>query len=375
MPPPAAQAWPCPGCGNFYRIAPGRRAPALCPTCRAERDEAAPAPPEPSAFDQLVAVVEEAERDEPPTSDDAIPSAESAVDDAEAIPIARRPRLSSRWRVVAVMGGAIVVLASWGLYGVWKQFERSTPGDAAVWAQAKLEVADHLRAPKTAEFPKPGEIKRIRDSALPRWSGKSVVDAKNEYGVPLRHRWFMEMSFDKRSRKWEAEYIEIDDQRVYASQATTREDREYAEKREARDKAANQGRDKSKPRKRIAPAREDAVAERHGEDPGPAVGTRAAPEESVEARRETGKWNEVVQFEGQASHDTARFKVKLPGWRFRWICDGEATIRLFDAAHKPVEDEIDIGGGEKGTRYVSKGTGEFSLGITTKSHWTLVVEE
>jgi hypothetical protein len=171
--------------------------------------------------------------------------------------------------------------------------------------------------------------------------------------------------------------IEIDDKRVYASEATEREDREYAEKRDARNKAAKKERDRSKPRPRAEPAPEDDAPDEYVRDSrkGPPARTGRDPEQSVDARRETGIWNEIVQFEGQASHETAPFKVKLPGWRFRWDCDGEATIRLLDSAHKPVEDEIDIGGGEKGTRYVPNRTGEFSLKIVTKAHWMLVVEE
>jgi len=349
----------------------------VCPTCQAERESAAESPPEPAAFDQLVAVVQEDET-EPRLTEAAPPPDDEDVDETDPALLRNRQKSNHLWRIVAVMGSAIVLLGGWGLYGVVKQFGRSTPGDAAVWAQAKIEVADHVRAPKTAEFPKPGEIKRIRGAVPPRWSVKSVVDAKNEYGVPLRHHWFMEISFDTRSRKWEAEYIEIDDKRVYASEATQREDREYAEKRDARNKAAKKDRDKARPRPRADQVSKENVADGRGADSraGTPVKTDSDPPVSFEVRRETGIWNQIVQFEGQTSHETARFKVKYPGWRFRWVCDGEATIRLLNAAHKPLEDEIDIGGGgEKGTRYVPKGTGEFTLKITTKSHWTLVVEE
>jgi hypothetical protein len=276
------------------------------------------------------------------------------------------------------MGTAIVLLGGWGLYGVWKQSQRGTPGDKAVWAQAKIEVADRLRAPKTAEFPKPGEIKRIRDAYPPRWSVQSVVDAKNELGVPLRHHWFMEISYDTRLRKWEPEYIEIDDQRVYASEATLREDREYSEKRDARNKAAKKEAARLKARKRAEAASAEKAADSRGNDSRNEPVTRPGSDQElpVDARRETGIWKEVAQFEGQATYQTSPFKAKFRGWRFRWICDGEATIRLLDAAKEPVDEEIDIGGGgEKGTRYVPRGTGEFSLKITTKSHWTLVVEE
>src|SRR5262245_20505600 len=262
MPTPAAQAWTCPTCGNFYRIAAGRRAPALCPACQAERDETAQAPPEPSTFDQLAAAVEAGES-EPPHEESAPPPPEvnEEPESAEAIvvPLQQRQKSNPLRRVVAVMGSAILLLGGWGLYGVWKQFNRSTPGDAAVWAQAKIEVADRLRAPKTAEFPKPGDIRRIRGAVPPRWSVKSVVDAKNEAGVPLRHQWFMEISFDTRLRKWEPEYIEIDDQRVYASEATEREDREYAEKRDARNREAKKERDKARARQRAEASKSDTA--------------------------------------------------------------------------------------------------------------------
>ncbi len=297
---------------------------------------------------------------------------------ADEVPPLRQPKSNPLWRVVAVMGTAIVLLGGWGLYGVSKQLDRGIPGDKAVWAQAKIEVADRLKAPKTAEFPKPGEIKRIRGADPPRWSVRSVVDAKNELGVPLRHHWLMEISFDTRLRKWEPEFIEIDDKRVYASEATQREDRVYAEKRDARNKAAKKEAARLKARKRGAAGSGENTPDGHGRDSPKEPARRPGSDQElpVDARRETGIWKEVVEFEGQATYQTAPFKVKFTGWRFRWACEGEATIRLLDAAKEPVDDEIDIGGGgEKGTRYVPRGTGEFSLKITTKSHWTLVVEE
>ncbi len=176
-------------------------------------------------------------------------------------------------------------------------------------------MADWLQAPKTAEFPKPGEIKRILASEIPRWSVKSVVDAKNANGVPLRHPWFMEISFDPGLRKWETDYIEIDDERVYASAATIRADRESAAKRAERKKSAKNGRDKSPPKKRAA--RPPRV--RPAKNP-------ARVDTLDEERREAGRWSEINRFAGRGTQTTKPFQITLSGWRFRWLCEGEATI-------------------------------------------------
>lgn len=371
--PPDLQIWTCPGCGNRFRILPGRQPPALCPNCRAA---SSPARPEPSPFEQLATLVDSDEPVDrpPPVTRVATPPEERAGEQADepageesAIDIATksRPRpTNDHRRVFVVMGAAIVVLSAWGLYGILKQTSRGTPGNAEVWEKAKSEVADWLAAPKTAEFPKPGEIKWLEGSDIPRWSVKSVVDAKNANGVPLRHSWFMEISYNPRRQKLEPDYIEIDDERVYASEATIRADREYAEKRAEKDKRAKKGRDKaSQPKKRAEPARA-------ARDETPA---RVDPLD--EDRRESGKWIEIVRFSGRATEETKKFQVSLPAWRMRWVCEGEATIRLFNAARQQVGDEIDVGPGERGSRYVSQRGRDFSIGITTTAPWSIFVEE
>lgn len=367
--PPDLQIWTCPGCGNRYRILPGRQPPALCPNCRAAGSRASP---EPSPFDQLAAIVDSDDPLDPPPAVTRVAKApekpaEKPDEDTAAIDTETklRPRAMNDYRrVIIVMGTAIVVLSAWGLYGILKQTSRGTPDKAEVWEKAKTEVADRMAAPKTAEFPKPGEIKRLEGSDIPRWSVKSVVDAKNAAGVPLRHTWFMEISFDPRRQKLEPDYIEIDDERVYASEATIRADREYALKRAEKDKLAKKGRDKaSQPKKRSAPAIS------------PNTEPAGRVDQRDEERRDGGRWIEIVHFSGRAAEETKKFQVSLPAWRFRFVCDGEATIRLYNSARQQVGDEIDVGPGEKGTRYVPQGGRDFSIGITTTAPWSIFVEE
>src|SRR5262245_63528846 len=233
------QTWNCPGCGKLYRIAAGKKAPSLCPACRILR---AAEPDESSAFDQLSAIVQaeeekspltarvaarpveptaplqrepspfeqmygSAETPAPPAESDEPAQRKTADDPLENDATPQRPPLRQRSRgqrrVIIVTGTAIAVFAAWGLIRIVGQLEAGIPGEAAVWKQARTEVADRLQAPATAEFPKPGEIRPLHGTKNPSWTVKSVVDAKNERGIPLRHRWFLEISYDRKRRQWE----------------------------------------------------------------------------------------------------------------------------------------------------------------------------
>ncbi|MGE5192993.1 MAG: hypothetical protein ACM3U2_10860 [Deltaproteobacteria bacterium] len=400
------QTWKCPGCGKLFRVAPGRNAPALCPACRATR---ATSPAESSAFDQLSAVVQ-AEEDRTPLAARAAPPVESrraaqfeptpferlfksvevgdpAKDAEESRPGGAHPsadvppenskapnlskprrRSSGQWRVIAVVGTASVILAGWGLYRILGQLEGSIPGEAEVWWQARAEVADHLRAPKTAEFPKPGEIRPIHGTAKPSWAVKSVVDSKNERGIPLRHPWSLEISYDRRARQWETAWIEIDGERVYASEATIREDREYTERKAAAKKEHERERARQQRKTRATSTVIQRTRASDSEDEGP-------PDPDREARRERGQWRDVANFEGVGRYETKPFRVPAGGWRYRWVCDGDATIRLYDAAGKLVGEEIEVFSGDRGTQFVRGEPGEFTLKINSEERWMLVVEE
>jgi hypothetical protein len=404
-PPSVPQTWNCPGCGKLYRIAARKKAPSLCPACRiiraAEPDEssafnqlsaivqaeedkspltaraaarqvepAAPLQREPSPFEQMFA---SAEIQAPPAESDE-PSQSATADDAPedgATPRVPPPRQKSRGqrRVIIVTGTAIAVLAAWGLIRIVGQLEDGIPSEAAVWKQARTEVADRLPAPATAEFPKPGEIRPLHGTKNPSWTVKSVVDAKNQRGIPLRHRWFLEISYDRKSRQWETAWIEIDDERVYASPATIREDREDAEKRTAAERGrqrehARQAR--KKPPVSSTERNRPAATDDDGE---------SRPDPDREARRERGQWGAVANFEGVGRYESTPFRVAAGGWRFRWTCDGDATIRLYDSAGKLVGEEIEVYSGDRGTQFIRKGPGEFTIKIDTEERWMLAIED
>ncbi len=408
----SSRSWTCPGCGKLYRIPLGKKAPALCPACRTAPDSAAA---EPSAFDQLSAVVQaDAEKEplpsrvekttvaerpavqlepspferlfaavesrenngvpEPRDSRNPVPSAETSRETREPVVIRKsRGRMTGQWRVVAVVGTASLLLAGWGLYGVLSQTPGGTPGEVEVWKQAQTEVAEHLLAPKSAEFPKPGEIRRVRDSEIPRWSVKAVVDASNERGVPIRHHWLMEISFDPQPRRWETAWLEIDGDRVYASEATIREERE----RTIRTAKLETTRDREHAGQALRKRSPPAVNQRIPDGPSPPADAATTVESDAdrETRRAVGRWREVATFEGASRHRTSRFQVGPGSWRFRWVCDGDAKIQLLDAAGKPIGDEIEIYAGERGTQFVARGRGEYALQITTDAQWMLIVEE
>jgi hypothetical protein len=195
-----------------------------------------------------------------------------------------------------------------------------------------------------------------------------VVEAKNERGIPIRHRWFLEISHDRRTRQWETAWIEIDDERVYASQATIREDREDSEKRAAAERERQRDRarqERNKPP--VSSANQSQPPARHDDE--------ARPDPDREARRERGQWAVVANFEGVGRYESKPFRVAAGGWRYRWTCDGDATIRLCDAAGKLVGEEIEVYSGDSGTQFVRKGPGEFTLKINTEDRWMLVVED
>jgi hypothetical protein len=399
------QTWNCPGCGKLYRIAAGKKAPSLCPACRIVR---AAEPEESSAFDQLSAIVQAEEEKSPLTARAAVRPVEPAAplqreptpfeqmfaspeipvppaesDEPSHATIADDPpedgaitpdppaRQKSRGqrRVIIVTGTAIAVLAAWGLIRIVGQLEAGIPSEAAVWKQARTEVADRLPAAATAEFPKPGEIRPLHGTTKPSWTVKSVVDAKNERGIPLRHRWFLEISYDRKTRQWETAWIEIDDERVYASPATIREDREDAEKRAAAERERQ--RDRARQARKKPPV---SSAERNR----PAASeddVESRPDPDREARRERGQWGVVANFEGVGRYESKPFRVAAGGWRFRWTCDGDATIRLYDSAGKLVGEEIEVYSGDRGTQFIRKGPGEFTIKIDTEDRWMLAIED
>jgi len=402
-PPSAPQTWTCPGCGKLYRIAAGKRTPALCPGCRivrsatreessafdqlsalvqAEEEKAplasrgapkpveppAPLQPEPTPFEQLFGSVETQAPTAECAESSAPPPDESPTDGAA--PRGSRPRQKSsgQRRVIVVMGTAIVVLGAWGLFRILGQLEAGIPAEAEVWRQARGAVADHLTAPSTAEFPKPGEIRPLQGTTKPSWTVRSVVDAQNERGIPVRHRWFLEIAFDRRSRAWETAWLEIDDERVYASQATIREEREDSEKRAAAESERQRERARRERKKPVISSAKPSQPPASRDDEAPADPDR-------EARRERGQWAVVANFEGVGRYESKPFRVAAGGWRYRWTCDGDATIRLYDAAGKLVGEEIEVYSGDRGTQFIRKGPGEFTLKINTDDRWMLVVED
>jgi hypothetical protein len=345
------------------------KAPLAARVAPKPAESPAPLQPEPSPFERLFASVETHE----PAANREKPSAGATADESsasDAAPSVSPPRQisSGQRRVVVVMGTAIVVLAVWGLFRILGQLEAGIPGEADVWRQARVELADRLPAPATAEFPKPGEIRPLHGTTKPSWTVRSVVDAKNERGIPVRHRWFLEIAFDRRARQWETAWIEIDDERVYASQATIREDREDAEKRAAAEKERQRERSRPKQKKPAA-----ATAKRS--QPPVSDDDDAHPDPDREARRERGQWAVVANFEGVGRYESKPFRVTAGGWRYRWTCDGDATIRLYDAAGKLVGEEIEVYSGDRGTQFVRKGPGEFTLKINTEDRWMMVIED
>jgi hypothetical protein len=400
----APQTWRCPGCGKQYRIAAGRKAPALCPGCRitraAEPDESsafdllsaivqaeeekpsltartatrpveptAPVQREPSPFEQMLASTEIPEPPAASNEPSQVTVADAPPEDA-AVTRVLPPRQISRGqrRVIIVMGMAIAVLAAWGLFRIVGQLEAGIPSEAAVWKQAKIEIADRLPAPATAEFPKPGEIRSLQGTKNPSWTVKSVVDATNERGIPVLYRWFLEISYDRMTRQWATAWIELDDQRVYASRATIREEREDAEKRAAAEKERERERthrERKKPR--VTTAKQTESVSSPDEE--------VRPDPDREARRERGQWAVVADFEGVGRYESKPFRVTAGGWRFRWTCDGDATIRLYDSAGKLVGEEIEVYSGDRGTQFIRKRAGAFTIKIDTDDRWLLVVEE
>jgi hypothetical protein len=399
------QTWNCPGCGKLYRIAAGRKTPSLCPACRIIR---AAEPEESSAFDQLSAILQEEEEKSPltaraaarpveptaplqrepspfeqmygtsvtsaPAAESDAPSQGTTADDppaGDATPQLPPSRQSSRGqrRVIIVTATAIAVLAAWGLIRIVGQLEAGTPSEAAVWKQAKTEVADRLQAPATADFPKPGEIRPLHGTKNPSWTVKSVVDAKNERGIPLRHRWFLEISYDRKTRQWETAWIEIDDERIYASSATIREDREDAEKKATAERERQRDRARQTRKKPPVSSTERNRPAATDDD------VESRPDPDREARRERGQWGIVANFEGVGRYESKPFRVAAGGWRFRWTCDGDATIRLYDPAGKLIGEEIEVYSGDRGTQFVRKGPGEFTIKIDTEERWMLVIED
>jgi hypothetical protein len=329
----------------------------------------APLQPEPSPFERLFGSVETHEPAGNGEEPSAGPPAEEAPETAAAPrPSPLRQRSSGQRRVIVVMGTAIVLLAAWGLFRILGQLEAGIPGEAEVWKRARIEVADRLPAPATAEFPKPGEIRPLQGTKNPSWTVRSVVDAKNERGIPIRHRWFLELSYDRRARQWETAWIEIDDERVYASQATIREEREDAEKRAAAERERQRDRARQERKK-------PAVSSAKPSQPPASRDDEARPDPDREARRERGQWDVVANFEGVGRYESKPFRVAAGGWRYRWTCDGDATIRLYDAAGKLVAEEIEVYSGDRGTQFVRKGPGEFTLKISTDDRWMLIVED
>jgi len=405
VPASVPQTWNCPGCGKLYRIAAGKKAPSLCPACRIVR---AAEPDESSAFDQLSAIVQAEEEKAPltaraaarpvepaapvqrepspfeqmfgsaetpaPPAESGEPSEDTTADDPSEVGAATRvppPRQKSRGqrRVIVVTATAIAVLGAWGIIRLVGRLEAGIPSEAAVWKQAKTEVADRLEAPATAEFPKPGEIRPLHGTKNPSWTVRSVVDAKNERGIPLRHRWFLEISYDRKTRQWETAWIEIDDERVYVSPATIREDREDAEKRSAaeRDRERNRARQaRKKPPVSSAERNRPAATDDDVE---------SRPNPDREARRERGQWGVVANFEGVGRYESKPFRVAAGGWRFRWTCDGDTTIRLYDSTGKLVGEEIEVYSGDRGTQFIRKGPGEFTIKLDTEERWMLVIED
>jgi hypothetical protein len=398
------QTWQCPGCGKLYRIAAGRKAPSLCPPCRIVR---AATPAESSAFDQLSAIVQAEEEKTPLTARAAprpveskaplqpeptpfeqmfasgetpAPPAESdqpshgrAADDppedgtALRVPLTRQKSAGQR-RVVIVMGAAIIVLAAWGLFRILGQLEAGVPSEGQVWKQAKIEVAERLPAFATAQFPKPGEIRPLHGTAKPSWTVRSVVDATNERAIPVQHRWFLEISYDRKARNWETAWIEIDGERVYASHATIREEREDAEKKAAAEKERAR---ESARRERKKPA----VSSAKQAEPASSPEEEGRPDPNRDARRERGQWTVVENFEGVGRYESKPFRVAAGSWRFRWTCDGDATIRLYDSVGKLVGEEIEVYSGDRGTQFIRKGPAEFTIKINTEDRWMLVIEE
>jgi hypothetical protein len=177
----------------------------------------------------------------------------------------------------------------------------------------------------------------------------------------------LEISYDRRARQWETAWIEIDDERVFASETTVRDDREYTAKKAAAEK------------ERARQQRKKETASSALRSPAPSTTTAAQelshPDPDQEARRESGRWREIASFEGVGRYDSPPFRAPAGGWRYRWSCDGDATIRLYDAAGRLVGEEIEVYSGDRGTQFVRKGPGDFSLKITTDERWMLVVEE
>lgn len=364
----ALEPWNCPGCGRKYRIAAVQSAPALCPSCgTATAGIPAASPP----FEELIAAVAAADEPAQSRSADSRPQAATVLELTRP-DIARRRRTRGEWRVLGVMASAILVIAGWGVFRLWGTDGHGLPNQAQIWKQAKAEVADRLRAPKTADFPKPGEIKRLRERRLPTWTVRSVVDAQNEYGVPVRQRWMVQLVFDPRAHHWETEFIEIDDDRVFETEAAAREDREFVASRSSSRAAEEKKRAPRSPR--LATKTRQSVPAA-GESTDASAGPAGPPPEITAARRERGQWREVARFTGPGPTDTKAFRVSAGGWRYVWECAGPATIRVFDAARRPVGHEIELEGAESGSQTVREGPGAFSFSITTDSKWSLIVEE
>jgi hypothetical protein len=143
---------------------------------------------------------------------------------------------SGRRRIVAVIiAGAfaflLVVVAAWGVAARSSSHEPKTPAAAHVppppvsppdaeiaFERAKTLILDHLKAPKTAEFPEDAQVMKMQPGAAgSTWfTMDSFVDSKNAMGVPIRAKWTVQLQKDG-GGQWHPEMVVLDGEPVFLS--------------------------------------------------------------------------------------------------------------------------------------------------------------
>ena len=305
---PETYRWKCPQCGKAYRRPKTRPHPDKCPACRAVEAEA--------TRKNVLAELAETVADDPVGKPLAKPN-------SVFVPVPqRRPGIQAKIWAFAIVAILIGIISD----ALWRSRDRNTQSEA--YNAACAIVAECMKSPKTAEFPRSGSFKK---NFLGGWTVESFVDAKNPMGVPIRSSWSAWMKFDEKSKKWKCGYVDLENERVFES---------------------------------------TFVAEMKSE-------MRRLTEADAEKRRENGKWEAVELFEGSGSERTAVFKPSLPDWRLKWKIRGEVAIHIYSNSGKLLKTAVERGRGD-GEFLPELPAGEFRLRIRAadfRYEWIIRVEE